>query len=165
MSISSPARTRQPHRVPASPLCVHPDSWFGSTPAHPESAVRLELASGASASPVGGAWWPWSRNLAAQAPQLLTAVGSACGSRVVHVVYDRGSWGPVPHRLPVGDRYVKCGWFDLADPHQVSLRLYDGRRLVLLVVPPDTGRRTALRAMHQAADPHNRLSPGQILPR
>ncbi|WP_147525043.1 DUF5994 family protein [Cellulomonas timonensis] len=144
---------------------MHPDSWFGSVPSAPEVAVRLELATGSSVSPVGGAWWPWSRDLAAQAPELLSAVGAACGSSVVHVVYDRRTWEPVPHRLALGDRYVKCGWFDLADPHQVSLHMYDGRRLVLLVVPPETGRRTALRAMHQAADPHNRLAPGQILPR
>ncbi|MCC2308912.1 DUF5994 family protein [Cellulomonas chengniuliangii] len=165
MSISSLARPRPHHRVTAASPRVHPESWFGAVQPVPEAVVRLEIAPEATEGPVQGAWWPWSRDLAVQAPALLSAVGSACGTSVVHLVYDRLSWDPVPHRLPLGDRYVKTGWFDLADPHQVSLHLYGGRRLVLLVVPPEAGRRTALRAMHQAADRHNRLTPGQILPR
>ncbi|MFI2752892.1 DUF5994 family protein [Cellulomonas sp. P22] len=166
MSIASHAR---PHSSPStrsarsSSVCLPPESWFRE-PA-PEPTVRLELHTDPGENPVAGAWWPWNRDLAAQAPALLTAVGAAFRSSVVHLVYDRASWSPVPHRLPIGGGYVKAGWFDLQDPHQVSLRMYDGHRVVLLVVPPEAGRRTALRAMHQAADPYNRLGPAQILPR
>lgn len=109
-----------------------------------------------------GAWWPQSTNLATALPALMTAFG-ARGVRVTRVSYHPLLWDPAPHKMRVGGRTLRLGWFRSIDPHLVSLTGSNGERIELLVVPPDTAPVTAARAMARAVTRRNRASPTAVL--
>lgn len=133
------------------------------SPFNTTSRVRLTLAPATPSGPIDGAWWPCSTDLAAEIQPLLDAINNAFPGRVARLTYDRQIWGPVPRRLPYRGSYIKNGWFEMTDPHQVALTLRNGTRLVLLVIPPDLAADQAMWAMHRAIEPGNTLSPLQIL--
>jgi hypothetical protein len=58
---------------------------------------------------------------------------------------------------------VKVAWYGLAEPHMMVLRLDRQRKLVLLVVPPDTLENVALAAMLMAAQPGNDRTTTDVL--
>ena len=125
--------------------------------------LGLVAASPGRPSALDGAWWPRSPDLGAEAPSLLAAVGAARGSRAIHLTYDPSIWDPNPGRMYVDGHRVKVGWFRAGDPHQVTVTLINGTRLVLMVVPSEMDANQASWALERSVEPGNVLRPGELL--
>jgi hypothetical protein len=110
---------------------------------------RLSLKPEAPATGfVDGAWWPASRDLAAELPALAAAVTSRLGP-VEAVSYNIDAWDTTPRRVTVGGAVVRMAGYHTQARDTVDVR---GARhvLTLLVVPPDTEPRTAAAALAAA---------------
>ncbi|MER5946601.1 DUF5994 family protein [Streptomyces sp. NPDC001904] len=109
-------------------------------------------------SPTGGglldgAWWPRSRDLAAELPSLAEALGPLWG-RITRVAVNPMLWPVVPRKVTVRDHVLKIGWFTPElDPHKLLLLSYGTGRWDLLVIPPETDGASADRLMAAACDP------------
>ena len=110
-----------------------------------------------------GAWWPRSRNLAAELPALIVELRER-GTRVSRVLYNPGTWDSPPGRKLAADgRVIRVGWFHSMDPHVLTVTNVGGAdRLDLLIVPPDTSLGAAERAM-AAVDLGNHRSASAVL--
>ncbi len=101
------------------------------------SALRMSLAPlGSKLALLDGAWWPRSRDLAAELPQLVAALDPLWG-RITRITVNPTHWpSDFPRRVPVEGHVVKVGWFlGEQDPHQLLLLSYRTARWDLLVVP------------------------------
>jgi hypothetical protein len=109
--------------------------------------VSLRDNAGDGGSPFDGAWFPRSRDLALEVPELIAELDRR-GVRVERFTYPLGPWTPVPRKIAVQDRIVRTGGFRSMDPGVVCLT-WDGgtRRADLLVVPPETDVLTGARAL------------------
>ncbi|MEU2623528.1 DUF5994 family protein [Streptomyces sp. NPDC007157] len=137
-----------PSAPPPSPSSSFPSSSSSS------SALRLSLAPvGPQPALLDGAWWPRSRDLAAELPAL-TAVLDPLWGRITRVTVNPTHWPVVPRKVPVAGHVVNVGWF-LAeqDPHELLLLSYRVGRWNLLVVPPGTDQVSAAWLMAAASDP------------
>lgn len=116
--------------------------------------LRLQLApAGSAPALVDGAWWPRSRDLAAELPALVAVLDPLWG-RITHVTVNPTFWPVIPRRVPVHGHVVKVGWFRAEqDPHKLLLFSYAVGRWDLLVIPPGTSAVTAARLMTTATDP------------
>lgn len=87
---------------------------------------------------VDGAWWPGSRDAAAELPALVAAVDQRLGRTTLRVGVHQDAWGHIPRRLPARGRQVRVGWFRHTDPRLITLSFAGGEPVVLLVIPPGT---------------------------
>ncbi|GAA1197955.1 DUF5994 family protein [Prauserella alba] len=106
---------------------------------------------------VDGAWWPCSRDLAAELPELLDALGSQWGPWE-RVTYNLTMWEPVARgRLVVDGHRIRAEGFHSQRPETVTVIGDHGRcRLTLLVVPPEAfpaSARASLADASQRGDP------------
>ncbi|NEE02385.1 hypothetical protein G1H10_19610 [Phytoactinopolyspora halotolerans] len=102
-----------------------------------------------------GAWWPRSRDLAAELPELIATL-SQRGFTVARVAYHRDSWDSVSGKLPIAGRVVRLGWFRTIDAHLLSLtELRSADRLDLLVIPPTSDPLLAEQAFAWIQDGHH----------
>ena len=109
--------------------------------------VSLRADAGASDSAFDGAWWPRSRDLGAQLPELVAALARR-GVRIERFTYSLRAWDAVPRKIVVDGRMVRTGGFRSMDPQVVCLTWEGGsRRADLLVVPPETDVVTGVRAL------------------
>jgi hypothetical protein len=109
--------------------------------------VSLRADAGSGGSAFDGAWFPRSRDLAVELPELIAALERR-GVRVERFTYAMDAWEPVPRKLEVLGRTVRAGGFRSMDPQVVCLTWADGsRRADLLVVPPETDVLTGARAL------------------
>ncbi|MBC9714609.1 hypothetical protein H9Y04_18795 [Streptomyces sp. TRM66268-LWL] len=114
------------------------------------AAARLALKSPAGHGLLDGAWWPRSRDLAAELPALAEALDPLWG-RITRVAVNPMLWPVVPRQAAVGNRVVKIGWFTPElDPHKLLLLGYGAGRWDLLVIPPETDAAAADRLMAAA---------------
>ncbi|WP_232376279.1 DUF5994 family protein [Amycolatopsis aidingensis] len=120
------------------------------------SRARLKLKPQVASSTgfVDGAWWPRSRNLCAELPALLAALGPRLG-RVERVTYNLSVWDLAVRKAPVGNQVVRLDGFFSQAPDLVTVVGAGGRRLTLLVVPPDTAGVAAHRVLMTASTPDN----------
>lgn len=79
------------------------------------------------------------------------------------MTYDPGIWDSHPERVYVKGHRVKAGWFRTDDPHQVTVALANGTRLILLVVPLDLEADQASWALERSIEPDNVLGPAALL--
>ncbi|GAA3465159.1 DUF5994 family protein [Saccharothrix longispora] len=129
----------------------------------PHSPPRLRLKP--LAPPTGhvdGGWWPRTRDLAAELPGLVDAIGDRLGP-VSTVVYAVAFWGSVPQEVDLGGRTASLKGFAALDTDVVQVSGVDGRRIDLLVISPDTQDEAAERAMSLAALPNDTHLPAGIL--
>ena len=102
---------------------------------------------------VDGAWWPASRDLAAEMPSLLAALGDRAGV-VERVSYNIDAWNSVPRKVRIGGNVVRMGGF--RSQNAATLKVLGERRtLTLLVVPPETDEQTAHRILATASEDGN----------
>ncbi|GAA3255020.1 DUF5994 family protein [Nonomuraea helvata] len=87
---------------------------------------------------VDGAWWPYSRDAAAELPGLIAAVDQRLQRTTLLVGVQRDAWQSIPHRMPARGRQVRFGWFRHADSRVITLIFAAGEPVVLLVIPPGT---------------------------
>jgi len=109
--------------------------------------VSFRADAGSDDSAFAGAWWPRSRDLAAEVPELIAELERR-GVRVERFTYALDAWQPAPRKLVVNGRVVRTGGFRSMDPQVVCLTWHGGqRRADLLVVPPETDVLTGARAL------------------
>ncbi|MEU9000705.1 DUF5994 family protein [Streptomyces sp. NPDC048551] len=133
----------------------------GTAPALP---ARLSLTPKTTLSgQLDGAWWPRSRDLAAELPPLAAALDEPWG-RLTRVTVNPARWPVVPHKVPVGGGHtLHVGWFTEQDPDKLILLSPAMGRWDLLVVPPETEPAAAARLMAAAAIPGSVLKAGALL--
>lgn len=124
--------------------------------------LRLHLSDRPGLDRLDGAWWPQSRDLAAELADLVDHFPTETG-RVVRAVYSPPDWDERPHRVAVTGRNLKVGSFPHDDTHQVTLRLADHAVLQLLVVPPASSTEHGDEAMLAASTPGNRHTAVEVL--
>ncbi|WP_319453636.1 MULTISPECIES: DUF5994 family protein [unclassified Mycobacterium] len=112
---------------------------------------RLSLApANRSLDEVGGAWWPRSRNLTAELPDLVAALAVRVG-RVERVVYDPAGWDEAPERIVIGDATVTLDAYRYESFHKLYAYGIDGTSIVLRIVPTVTNDAAALTLMDVGA--------------
>ncbi|MFM9370938.1 DUF5994 family protein [Streptomyces sp. Da 82-17] len=133
------------------------------TPVGPTAQARVALTPGtARTGLLDGAWWPRSRDLAAELPLLLDALEGTWG-RITRVLVNPVRWPVVPRKVPVPGRVVHVGWFTELGPDKVILRSYTVGRYDLLVVPPETEPAAAARLMSAASAPGGLRTAGDLM--
>jgi hypothetical protein len=127
--------------------------------------VRVSLRDDAGAGDNGfdGAWWPRTRDLAAEVPELIAELERR-GVRVERFTYALDAWLPAPRKLVVLGRVVRTGGFRSMDPQVVCLSWAGGnQRADLLVVPPETDVLTGARALRLCTRRGLPRSPSMVL--
>ena len=115
---------------------------------------RLNVQPDASATGfVDGAWWPRSRDFAAELPSVVAELSTLLGP-VERVAYNLDAWPTTPYKIRIGGAVVRMGGFHSLDADIVEM-IGAHRRLVLLVVPPETEQQAALAALDAAAQVGN----------
>ncbi|MEU5160594.1 DUF5994 family protein [Streptomyces sp. NPDC020875] len=127
------------------------------------SPVRLSLTpmTGLTGQ-LDGAWWPRSRDLEAELPALVVALGEPWG-RVTRVTVNPVRWPVIPRTVAVNGRILHVGWFTEQDPDKLILLSYTVGRWDLLVVPPETAPASAARLMAAAAVPGGVLTATSLM--
>ncbi|MFD3498948.1 DUF5994 family protein [Streptomyces sp. NPDC058678] len=126
--------------------------------------LRLSLAPvGSAPALLDGAWWPRTRDLAAELPSL-TAVLDPLWGRITRLTVNPTHWSSVPRKVSVAGRVVKVGWFHgEQDPHELLLLSYRVGRWNLLVIPPQTTPAAAARLMAAASDPRRTSTASRLM--
>lgn len=108
-----------------------------------------------------GAWWPRSRDIAAELPGLITALTEYLGP-ITRVGLDAGAWEALPTRMTVDGRVVHIDSSAIGDDTVLITR--GGQDLFsLLVVPPHATPEAAHAAMAEAARAGSVRQADQIL--
>ncbi|WP_086827649.1 DUF5994 family protein [Streptomyces sp. NRRL B-24572] len=130
----------------------------------PRLPARLSLTPKTRlAGRLDGAWWPRSRDLAAELPALADALEGRWG-RITRVLVNPGHWPVVPHKVAVtGGHALHVGWFTEQDPDKVILLSSTTGRCDLLVIPPETEPASAARLMTAAALSGSVLTAGALM--
>ena len=109
--------------------------------------VSLRDNAGDGASAFDGGWFPRTRDLAVELPELIAELDRR-GIRVERFTYALDAWAPVARKIVVLGRVVRTGGFRSMDGGVVCLTWGGGtRRADLLVVPPETDVLTGARAL------------------
>ncbi|MBB1252624.1 DUF5994 family protein [Streptomyces alkaliterrae] len=124
------------------------------------AVLRLQTAQ-ARDRVLDGAWWPHSRDLAAELPALVGALTAHVGP-ITRVGVDAAGWDELPPRLIVDDRVVHIDSFAVGDD-TVLITRGDRDHFSLLVVPPHTEPDAARAAIAQALRADNVTGAEQIL--
>ncbi|RFU20890.1 DUF5994 family protein [Geodermatophilus marinus] len=127
--------------------------------------VRVSVRSdaGAGEAAFDGAWFPRSRDLAVEVPELVAAL-ERHGIRVERFTHPIEPWLPAPRKVVVNGRVVRTGGFRSMDPNLVCLSWAGGnRRGNLLVVPPETDVITGSRALRLCTRRNLPRSPQLVL--
>ncbi|MBX9641838.1 MAG: hypothetical protein K2X97_19585 [Mycobacteriaceae bacterium] len=98
---------------------------------------------------VDGAWWPRSKNLVDELPELLTAVSEQLGP-IVMVGYRHNGWDETPPLVDIGGRTVELLGFSSDEPTSVILIGEDGHHLTLHVISPDASDQIARQTLDEA---------------
>ncbi|MEK9519613.1 DUF5994 family protein [Streptomyces sp. NPDC087908] len=129
----------------------------------PSRSARLSLTPETTlAGLLDGAWWPRSRDLAAELPPLVDALEEHFG-RITRVAVNPTRWPVVPHKVPVAGHTVHVGWFTEQDPDKMILLSYTVGRVDLLVIPPETEPAAGTRLMAAAAVPGSVRTAGVLM--
>ncbi len=115
-----------------------------------ERGSRLQLKPfRRAAEHIDGAWWPRSRHLVGELPELVASVSDRLG-QVVMIGYRRNGWDETPPLVEIGGHTVELLGFTSDEPTSVIVIGADGRHLTLHVIRPDTGEEVARRALDEA---------------
>jgi hypothetical protein len=124
--------------------------------------VSLRDEAGDGSSGFDGAWFPRSRDLAAEVPELIAELERR-GVRVERFTYSLDAWLPAPRKISVNGRTVRTGGFRSMNALVVSISWAIARRADLLVVPPETDVLTGARALRLCMRPGLPRSPQMVL--
>ncbi|MER6459849.1 DUF5994 family protein [Streptomyces sp. NPDC001228] len=122
------------------------------SPLHSAPVLRLRLAPRSELPrAIDGAWWPRSRDLLAELPQLLAGLPREWG-HITSVTVNGAVWSAAPGRILVSNQVVRLHRALAANaPHTVVLLAPGRGRWDLVVVPPDTTEDAAEPLMAAAA--------------
>ena len=143
------------------------DSESRTPPIAQRVDIRLRLDNGYQSGPVDGAWWPQSRDLLAEAVDLVENFPHAL-NRIRKLLFSRPDWDAAGH--PAGTQHVhtrrgsvEIGSFPSDDTHLMVITMRSGQRHRLLVIPSETPPEVAARIMDEAADERNTRGPSALL--
>lgn len=139
--------------IPRTPTT---DAQTSLAPSAPQRDARLRVKSEQRATGhVDGAWWPCSRDLAAELPELLEALGTPWGPWE-RVTYNLAAWEPVARKVVIDGVRIRVEGFNSQPPETVTVIGGQGRgRLTLLVVPPEAAPVSARASLTAAAQGGN----------
>lgn len=121
----------------------------------PRRTLRLQLKPEAPTSGyVDGAWWPYSRNLSAESPELVAALAIRLGP-IERITYNLTAWSSDARRVSTNGNVVRLGGFRSQSADIVTVIGTNQRRLTLLIVPPETDPTAAHRMLISASKPGN----------
>ncbi len=125
--------------------------------------VSLRADAGTGGSAFDGAWFPRTRDLGVEVPELIAELDRR-GVRIERFTYALDAWSPMPRKIVVQGRVVRTGGFRSMDPGVVCLT-WDGgtKRADLLVVPPETDVLTGARALRLCTRRGLPRSPQMVL--
>jgi hypothetical protein len=124
--------------------------------------LRLKLKPKAPAAGfVDGAWWPQSRDLAAELPALLAVLSIRLG-RIERVGYHLTDWVSPPRRINLAAGVVRLAGYRSQRANTIDV-LAEHQHLTLLVVPPETSAQPAHRALTVAGQRGNLHTPADLL--
>ncbi|MFE0766395.1 DUF5994 family protein [Streptomyces smyrnaeus] len=130
-------------------------------PVAPGTAVlRLETTSDRTAM-FDGAWWPRSREAAAQLPALITALTARLGP-IARVGLDSSAWEDAPRSLVIDGHTVRVDWSPVGDNTMIVTR-GEQDHFSFLLIPPQAPAPTARTAMTMATRADHNTSATQIL--
>jgi hypothetical protein len=116
-----------------------PLSAASSTVPQVNSTLRLSLRPVPNRrAVVDGAWWPSSRDAAAELPALIAAVDRLLDRVTLRIGLHGDAWQNIPRRIPARGRQVRIGWFRHTDPRVITLIFAAGEPIVLLIIPSGT---------------------------
>jgi hypothetical protein len=123
--------------------------------------VRLAFpASFTSDDVLNGAWWPRTRDPAAELPALIAAVANRLGV-VRRIAMNADAWNFWPRQLVIiGGSRVRLDWC-AGGAHTVRVTGSDGSHLDLLAIPVDTATVLALTCLARAAREVSRNTGGR----
>ncbi|MDI9916456.1 DUF5994 family protein [Rhodococcus sp. IEGM 1379] len=122
----------------------------------PQSTTTVPIGS------VDGAWWPYSTDLEAELPELLAVLITRVGP-IDRVAYDLNGWDSRPTRLPFAGRSVRLDGYRFQPHSTVYVSGLDGKRPVILVVPPHCDPDAAHRTLTVAAESGNETTVAELL--
>ncbi|MGS2614907.1 DUF5994 family protein [Micromonospora sp. LZ34] len=129
----------------------------------PPSTPRLRLEPTRSPRTLlDGGWWPRSTDPLAELPGLVLAIDLLHGP-ITRLVLHAGTWDGSPHRLGVGDRVLRLGYFTSQPASLLTAICRNDDRVDLLVVPPETTAQLAEAALALAATAGNLIHAPQLL--
>jgi hypothetical protein len=128
----------------------------------PRIPLRLRIADPPGRSSLAGGWWPQSRDLAVELPDLVDNFPSERG-QVLRVAFSSPDWDTAPLLVPVASGHVEVASFPSDDKHVVELTMADLSLVRLMVVPPRMSAYRGEEAMLAAATPHGTHSAASIL--
>jgi hypothetical protein len=102
---------------------------------------------------VDGAWWPASRDLAAEMPAFIAALAGRAGA-VERVSYNIDAWDAVPRKVRVDGNVVRMGGFRSQDAATLKV-VGEQQVFTLLVVPAETDEQAAHRVLATASENGN----------
>jgi Family of unknown function (DUF5994) len=162
MHADNPGALRVAGRAPALAALTLPGSAVPAPDQTSRGAARLSLSPALRrGAGIYGAWWPRSRDAAAELPGLIAEVGRRAG-RVSRVAVQADAFSNIPHQLTADGRKVRIAWFRSMNPHTVILTMAGNDDLILLVVPQQASPAAAAAALGLAAD-HSAGPPEAIL--
>lgn len=120
---------------------------------YPQTHDRLRLVgSRAPSEHIDGAWWPKSKRLADELPDLLAAVRDSLGT-IALVGYRHDGWTDTPPEMAVGPgQPVQLLGFASDEPPTVILIGRNGHHLTLHVIAPTTDEEQARLALNAVPD-------------
>src|SRR3954447_20172445 len=128
---------------------------------HTTHQPRLRLKPKAPATGyVDGAWWPRSKDLAAELPALVEVLAVRVGP-VGQVAYALDAWVTPPRRVEINGARVRLEGFRSQDEHILHVTGLAHGRISLLVVPTDAAENAAHDALMTAAERGNADSPAE----
>jgi hypothetical protein len=98
--------------------------------------LRLHLLEPSARAAVDGSWWPQSRDLTVELPDLVDHFPQERG-RVDRAVFSRPDWDAAPHRVRVARGVLHVGSYPHDDTHQVWLSMSSRKLIRLSVHAPD----------------------------
>lgn len=156
-----------PHSHPLTSLMPQPAQMAPSSSATSgvRTSPRLRVRLKPKAPPTGyvdGGWWPRSRDLTAELPALAHALAIRLG-RITRVAYALEAWDTPPRQITVDGNTMRLEGFHSQDQYVLHLSGSDGRRLSLLMIPPEADMGDARDAMIMAARRGNADRPVELL--
>ncbi|MGR6919942.1 DUF5994 family protein [[Actinomadura] parvosata] len=128
------------------------------------SALRLSLHPVPNRrAMVNGAWWPYSRNAAAELPGLIAAVDRLLDRVTLRISVHGDTWQGLPRRIPARGRQIRINWSCHTDPRLITLSFATGEPVVLLVIPCSTAADAAQATLILTGQDTAGLTPDDIL--
>lgn len=133
-----------------------------STNPDAEEAVRLRMGDGTALHYFDGGWWPQSRDLVREMRTLVRQFPLEHG-QVRRALYCGPDWNSAPLLIDLGTRHLRVSSVGADDRHVLVVQTFSGKRLTLLVVPPDCTATQGEDALAAACTPDNTRSGSEVI--